>query len=695
MVRGSEVKPVTHYLSRAAELGLAGAALWAQQRVLKTIRSSSRALWSHRMAKREMTDIELLARTTGRWPTVGALLDHLASRPGSSFLLPHDSSQAIVSHLREHHPQYVSEVLAAAAAACQNEFNLLGHPVRYSKEVDWHKDPLGDWRWPLSHREELDDYLWSSGPPADLILLWELNRQQHFSLQGMAYWLTGNSRYVAAFAHQLQGWIEANPQLFGIHWYYSLEVALRLVAWTVAFQFCRQAPLLRERAGTAFLKSLWQQADFVSKHLQVTRTSVPNNHLLGEATGLALVGAAFPEFSDASAWRDRGLQLLTEQVPLQTHPDGVNKEQATGYHRFVVELLLAVVALGRRGLLPRLPILEDALARMLEYVLYSLTPAGTVPLWGDTDYGRAFGLRPTEDFWDWRPLLAAGAALFNRPDYKFVAGQFDEEALWLLGASGLAVWQQLEARPPKQAGRAFPNAGQYVIRDSWRPDSDAAFFRCGPFGLGTEGPCSHAHCDLLSMQLWVAGRPLLVDSGTYTYHGPCRDQFRLTAAHNTVMVDGAEQAEPRRFFGWRSFPQAQCLAWDGRRVVGAMPAAPGVTLQRELKHPQSGVWEIVDLLQGAGAHAVSWFFHFAPGLALHRTEGTRVVTVEAQGQPYVLVIPPAEVQIDIQRGWYSPRYGYREPAPLLVATWRGNVTGGGPIFSWGFQLILVAKEKTL
>ena len=40
-----------------------------------------------------MSDAALLARTTGDWRSVDALLDHLAGRPASSFLLPHESPQ--------------------------------------------------------------------------------------------------------------------------------------------------------------------------------------------------------------------------------------------------------------------------------------------------------------------------------------------------------------------------------------------------------------------------------------------------------------------------------------------------------------------------------------------------------------------------------------------------------------------------
>ena len=366
---------------------------------------------------------------------------------------------------------------------------------------------------------------------------------------------------------------------------------------------------------------------------------------MAELTGLVLVGAAFPEFRAAAAWRETGLRLLNQQATAQTHPDGVNKEQATGYHRFIAELLLLIVARSRQGALPREPVLEHTLERMLDYMLFTLTPVGTAPMWGDSDYGRALGLGQNKDFWDFRPILSAGAALFGRADWKFAAGRFDEEAFWLLGSDGLDRWEQLDVRPPEQTSRAFPQAGLYVIRDAWAADTDVAFFRCGPFGLGGEGHCAHAHCDLLSFVLWVNGQPLLVDSGTYMYHGPWRDHFRLTAAHNTVMVDGREQAIPMPNFNWQQIPEAKCIDWTGKRVTGALTYSGQVEFIRELAHPRPGVWELVDKFTGQDEHKMEWFFHFAPGLDLQLQEGEHTLTVLREGRPFLIVhIPENGIQ---------------------------------------------------
>lgn len=680
------VNSLAYYIRRSRELGLGGTVKRSWMRIMNELNLWWQSLWWGWRARREMSDAALLARTTGEWCSVDALLDHLAGRPASSFLLPHESAQETAPLLSHYYPEHVSAVLAAADAACRNELSLLGQVFHYPHGIDWHSDPVTGWRWPLLHRGRMGQYLGSTRP-VDLILFWELNRHQHFISLGIAYWLTGEQRYVDAFSSQLRSWIETNPLQHGVNWFYPLEVSIRLLAWTVAFQFFRRSSEFRAKTGKAFLKSLWQQADFLSSHLQTTKNDVPNNHMMAELTGLALVGAAFPEFRTAEAWRETGLHLLNQQAPAQTHPDGVNKEQATGYHRFVAELLLLVVARNRQGALPHEPVLEHTLEGMLDYVLFTLTPTGTAPLWGDSDYGRALGLGQNKDFWDFRPILSAGAALFGRPDWKFAAGRFDEEAFWLLGSAGLDLWEQLDVRPPEQTSRAFPQAGLYVIRDAWAKDTDVAFFRCGPFGLGGEGHCAHAHCDLLSFVLWVGGQPLLVDSGTYSYHGPWRDHFRLTAAHNTVLVDAREQAIPMPNFNWQQISEAKCIDWTGERVKAGLTDSGQVEFIRELTHPRPGVWELVDKFTGHDEHIIEWFFHFAPGLDLQLNIEQHTLTVLKEGRSFLIVhIPDKGIRSHLRNTWSSYQYGVKQTSEGLSGAWRGELEGEGTSFHWRFQL---------
>jgi hypothetical protein len=332
---------------------------------------------------------------------------------------------------------------------------------------------------------------------------------------------------------------------------------------------------------------------------------------------------------------------------------------------------------------------------MLDYVLFTMTPAGTAPMWGDSDFGRALGLGLDKDFWDFRPILSAGAALFGRGDWKFAAGQLDEEAFWILGSEALDTWEQLDAHPPEQTSRTFPHAGLYIIRDIWTEDTDVAFFRCGPFGFGGESHCAHAHCDLLSIVLWMGGQPILVDSGTYIYHGPLRDHFRLTAAHNTVRVDDREQAIPMPNFNWRQIPQARCIDWNEERVVGALTHSVKMDFVRELTHPRPGVWQLVDKFIGREEHSMEWFFHFDPSLELQLNIEEGTLMVVNKGEPFLIVdTPDRGPLLQVRDSWFSYRYGVKQRNRELYAQWQGQLKEEGVEFCWQFRRINERLEQT-
>src|SRR3954453_12472586 len=117
---------VSSYLQRTRELGLLGTLRRLRGRTSAGVASSIQSCWWGWRARHGMSDAALLARTTGRWSSVEAVLEHMAARPSSSFVLPHDSGNETAAILKRHYPQYLSALLSAADACCRNELSLLG-----------------------------------------------------------------------------------------------------------------------------------------------------------------------------------------------------------------------------------------------------------------------------------------------------------------------------------------------------------------------------------------------------------------------------------------------------------------------------------------------------------------------------------------------------------------------------------------
>ena len=638
-----------------------------------------------------ISDRALMDRVEPRWNDVDGFIEHLRTRDGPAFPFSDEAKEDFLATLEQHYPQEVAQTIQGAERVCRHEFRMLGQDFKFPERINWHLDPATGESWPKQYTRMMERWFWTEKRSYDPIPVWGLNRHQHFATLGKAYWLTGDEKYAVECASQVNDWVKENPRGIGINWFDALEVALRLISWVVAFRLLKTSDAFIGLGGKRFIKSLYQQTRFLSENLSVYEL-VPNNHLIGEVTALILVGALFPEFLESQDWVEAGLCILEREARLQTFSDGVNKEQAVGYHRFVLDLLLLVVVLGRRGTLPRLQVIEQVLESMLEYALYSMDPSGRLSQLGDTGEGWGFRFSEAADYWDVRAWLAVGAVLFHRPEFKFPCKSFPEEAFWLLGQPGRSDFSEMKERTPPHTGFAFDAGGHYVLRDNWTPESDFLIIKSGDFGLGGEGACAHAHCDLLSFVLWIAGKPVMVDSGTYTYHGHWRNRFRLTSAHNTLLIDGKDQAVPINEFFWVQVPTAACEYWNENRIMCTLDIH-GVTVKREIYHPISGSWHIADTLSGQGDHNVEWFFHFAPDLSLRRDRTFEHLTVEACGTPYVVIKPPQEVEMRIERGWYSPKYGHKERNPALVATWRGEIPIDGIRFDWHFRYVGEEDEE--
>ena len=124
--------------------------------------------------------------------------------------------------------------------------------------------------------------------------------------------------------------------------------------------------------------------------------------------------------------------------------------------------------------------------------------------------------------------------------------------LWLIGPEGVECYDQLRAETPCEISKEFMSGGYFVMRDGWRRNSSFVLINCGPHGADTG--CGHAHADALSIEFASRGVSWIVNPGAYVYAADpkTRDEFRSTAAHNTVTVDDQSQSVASTPFSWRT-----------------------------------------------------------------------------------------------------------------------------------------------
>ena len=121
------------------------------------------------------------------------------------------------------------------------------------------------------------------------------------------------------------------------------------------------------------------------------------------------------------------------------------------------------------------------------------------------------------------------------------------------------------------------------------------------------------------------GRRWLVDSGSGVYisKDPAdRNTFRGTGAHNTLRVDGMDQANADEPFSWTHIPTTQAENWIvGKSFTyfvgshnGYARLADPVVHRRHVLKIAGGVWLVRDVVLGQAEHELEIRWHFAPDL---------------------------------------------------------------------------------
>jgi hypothetical protein len=579
-----------------------------------------------------------------------------------------------------------NETLAHAADARDGRFEFFGRTFEYGASIDWQADPVSGRRWPALFHADVPVHGGDAGF-GDVKYVWELSRHQFLIDLGKAFFLDGSAENVHAIRHLVRSWLAGNPYATGVNWSCALEPAFRVFSWLWAYHLTAGA--LDDDFHLEWLGAMYDHARFVERHLELY--SSPYNHLIGEAAALYMLGAFMPEYRDAPRWRRVAKDILERRLAQQFYADGGSVEQSTFYHHATVGFyLLAVLSAEATG--DRFSqSVYDAIERGLAFSMALQQPDGTTPAIGGADDGKPIRMEHLP-FWDFRPYLAIGAVMFERADFKAAAGRFFEDALWLLGPDALVRFDALSGREVDAPLTALPATGYVIIRGGTPGrDADYVCFDCGEqaAGMRTDGiPNSmHGHADCLSIVAWLGGRPVLVDSGFYSYNagGAWEAHFRETAAHNTARVDGRDQARHIGKMAWshsyratlEGTHQSDPLRWALGSHDGYVQLANGVTHRRATALRPGAYLIVYDEFCGAGQHDFEVNYQFAPG-TLDALDGCAlfdgcVEMVWTGSCRWSSLVHTAGDQPD--QGWIARSLGVKAAAPRLSL----RSSSGGPV----------------
>ncbi len=568
------------------------------------------------------------------------------------------------------------------------------------RPIDWHRDCRSGYRWPEDVPSS--SVVYGVLPGVDIKLPWELARMQHTPCLALAYSQfmllgdeVGAARLRIEFQDQIFDFVAANPPRFGVNWACTMDVAIRIVNWLVAYdlfrgfgaQFDTDFELEFKRAVVAHGRHIIENLEWFP-HLR-------SNHYLSNIAGLFFVAAYLPESAESNTWLALAANELGKEIFTQFQPDGSNFEGSTSYHRLSAEMVLFSVALAHRirqrldcfdlagslsqlrhsgpGVLPdnRNVLAErkltDAsvlrlLAKMATFTLAITRPDGNVVQIGDNDSGRFLKLSPDECYGDGnvtannhQALVAGIMAACN----ETVRASESIDALVVNGlmnglprvcGKGDICPSESSSIPPDVA--AFSDFGLYIYRwpQLWLS------VRCG--SVGQNGNGGHAHNDQLSIELVLGGVSFIVDPGTYVYTPlpSSRNAFRSTSSHATLVASPGEQngwLEGRDgLFSMNRVANANAIEVQPRLFVGEHNGFD-MPHRREIEINDASIG-VTDTCYADSRLLV---LPLAPGVCVTKLPSIRACLLERDGVVAEFHIEAGD--IDLVDAYFSPQYGVK------------------------------------
>lgn len=424
---------------------------------------------------------------------------------------------------------------------------------------------------------------------------------------GALYRKTKDISYWEQFKKCYDNYLNAHVELKSVY-----SMALHIPNVLIALE------LFGETVETEFKEKIY--CELYSQYLYIASHQEKHllaNHYFEDLKSLIIASYLFKEDKKLKSY----LKDFKKQCEEQILNDGVHYELSLMYHKLILEDVMRIALLAKQPDFPVCNWLLPLIQKMID-ACYSLEKGiGRTPLFNDAGNNVA---KTCED---------------------------------LCHAAEIHFGIQPVLRD------SFEKSGYYKLYDG----DKALILDAGK--IGVEYQPAHGHCDCLSFELAVDGKPLFVNSGTYEYQGNLRSYFRSTRAHNTIEINEHEQS-----LCWGGFRVAKRIgnvyvSKSENSIEGSYTNYVGEKHYRTISL-REGMLKVSDCIKASSNSIVKSYLHVAPGFQV--TDNT---IVNENGKIICKITPllcRMEKITSDELSYYAPEFGKLEHGSCLVFSWNAD-----------------------
>lgn len=387
---------------------------------------------------------------------------------------------------------------------------------------DWYENQITHTRLESINRNwwEIPDFDPGVG---DIKIIWELSRMDwvlafsqrarngdRFSLEKLNEWIND--------------WCKNNPPYKGANWKCGQEASIRVINLLIGAHILKQINNPCDEL-VLLIKLHMERVDSTLSYAVAQN----NNHGTSEAAALYMGGLWLSKlgYPEANRWKKKGLYWIENRTKKLIGEMGGFSQYSLNYHRMMLDTLCIVEFWRRLMNMPGFSSQFYKHAQSATMWLYQITDlsSGRVPNVGANDGAQLLKLADT-DYLDYRPSIQLALTLFYRKSACIEEGPWNNTLYWL----GLAL--------PKDKIEKQDNYNS--------KDIGFAVLRQGAIFALLRYPCFKfrpSQSDLLHLDLWVNGKNVLRDAGSYSYNTNLElmEYFSGVKSHNTIEFDEHDQ----------------------------------------------------------------------------------------------------------------------------------------------------------
>jgi len=553
----------------------------------------------------------------------------------------------------------------------EEDFDIFGTKFDFHRNINWHQDIITKAVFSRTFAKEINI---RSTKNISAKVVWEVNRLQFLTIIAIKYRQTREKKFINLFRSICDSWINENPYLIGVNWYSNLEINLRLITWFLSWEIMDISTLVNnDEDFKKFVKEklipcIYQHC-YYSYH-NLSKYSSANNHLISEYTGL-YIASSFWKFKESPRWKNASKKGLEKEILRQHSTNGINKEEAAEYIQFITDFFLLAYIIGQKCNDEFSLAYQRQLKNVINYINDFLDCRGNFPNYGDEDDGKTFILSNEKNFNNFKSIVTSGAVLFQESKFKSDDCHFDLKNQILFGDAGKEQFDRLMPNKSIKSSSFYSKEGHFIFRKQADTEKEIYMhFDIAP--LGYLSIAAHGHADCLSFLLNIDGKPVLIDSGTYTYHTnySWRKYFVGTISHNTARIDKKDQAELAGPTLWLKHFKPEIIensfTNNTERVVGSY----NNYYTNDIKHIREIIFlrdknefEIIDSFDvyDGREHFVELPFHIHPDCNVSETDKSQYLIINNNTRN-VKIIVDKKLKLKHYHGNEDPILGWHSPS---------------------------------